>query len=258
MKKIQLVTRDDIPTDDPLLQQIRDRFEVVEGTNADADILVIGGDGTMLHTVQNHARSDRPFFGLNRGHIGFLMNEPTENVLDEIMQGRVEIIRLRLLQADLFDQSGEGLGMRTPFNDLYVERSSVATAKIRITIDGEVHFDPLISDGVIVCTPAGSTAYTAAAGGQVIPLDSRAMVLTGICPMMFHHWRSSILSESTVITLEALQTNERPVRFLADGIETPVSTTKAVVRMSSDEVQLGFAASQHFRRKVVNLQLGKD
>ena len=262
MKNVFLITKDGIRPDDTLIGWINERFKVVEKQNVpDTEgILVVGGDGTMLHAVQEHSGWGKPFFGLNRGTVGFLMSDPTEEALDQIAQGEVEVIRPKLLQAVLYGQNGESLGMLTPFNDFYVERTGEETAKIRVTIDGKVRFDPLISDGIIVCAPAGSTAYNAAAGGQVLPLDSRTMVLTGICPMMFHHWRSSILSESTVVILEALETDKRPVRFLADGVKTPVSTkvAKAVVRMSGAEVQIGFAASQNFREKVLNLQLGQN
>ena len=141
----------------------------------------------------------------------------------------------------------------------YIERAGTQTAHLRVSVDGQIRFDPLICDGIIVSSPAGSPAYNAAASGAILPLDSRALVLTGICPAIFHKWRSGVLPENSTITIEALETEKRPVRFMTDGVEvtSSVHPTKAIVKFTKNSIQLGFVDSQDFGQKVTDLQFGQ-
>lgn len=235
-----------------LVTEIHEKLEIVSAKKAEA-IFVIGGDGAMHEAIRRHHQFGVPFYGLNFGHVGFLMSKPTSSVLKQIISGRVNQIQGRLLKADLFDCRGNMIKRVLAFQDFYLERSNVATANIKVTVNGKVRFNPLICDGVIISTPAGATAYTASAGGIIPPLDSRLLVLTGASPALFHGWRTTPLSEDSVVEIEALNTNHRPVRFLVSGKKVP-GVTKAVIRYSDQYVSLGFARSENFREKVLRLQ----
>lgn len=221
------------------------------------EILVLGGDGLMLSAINEYWQKDIPFCGLNFGHLGFLMNEPTEKNLLEIINGETHSVYPRILKAILTGKKGRA-AWTYAFNDFYFERNGIQTANIRVSIESsegssKVVFDPLICDGVIVCSQAGSTAYNASAGGVVIPIETEAMVLTGICPAIFHHWKTTPLSKDFSVTLEPLDIQLRPVRFLADGKEIP-EIVKATIKYSERKVHLKFAKDKSFREKFLQSQ----
>lgn len=255
MKNIYLVTRDDLTeANSAVFARLKRHLPAITSDPALADaIFVFGGDGTMLKAVRGLKDYGIPFCGFNFGHIGFLMNDPKVKILKEILVGSLDFITVRLLEADIYNAEGARLKSEFAFNDFYFERATTQTAKIRITVNGKVRFNPLICDGVIVATSAGSTAYTGAAGGIVVPVGTSSLVLTGISPALFHHWRSSQLHEDVHITLEAIETTQRPVRFIADNVEVP-GVIRAEVRYTDMNVRLGFARSQNFQEKVFALQ----
>lgn len=257
MKRVLLVLRDSMPEcHQALISFIRDHFECVSDPESAESILVLGGDGTMLGAIDMYQHLGIPFVGLNLGHVGFLMNEATVEVLEDIAADKVESVTTALLQARMYDKKGRKLPLALAFNEFYMERSRIPTAKIRVSVGGTVLFDPLIADGIIVATAAGSTAYNASATGTIIPLDAKAICLTGIAPAIFHAWRNAVLSLSSEVTLEALETDQRPVRFLADG-RLIKGVHKAIIAVSDHHVQLLFVTSHDYRQKVLNAQFGR-
>jgi len=255
MNKFYIFVADDRLLKHYLFDSLRKRGLLVdEPRKATAGILVAGGDGTMLKAIRRFWGLGLSFFGFNFGHVGFLMNEPTERVLTELVEGYTEAISVKLLEAQLYDQQGKRLGRELAFNEFYAEKAELLqTAKIRVTVDSKMRFDPLICNGILVCTQAGSTAYNAAAGGEILPIEADAMVLTGIAPAIFHRWRSSILPRDSEVVFEAVDVAERPVTFVADN-KVLSGTTKAVIRYSSETVRLVFSESQDFREKVLRLK----
>jgi NAD+ kinase len=251
MEKFFVVTEDNAILKKYPFGLLTESAKIVQEPKDATAILVISGDGGMLAAVHKYLFFMTPFIGLNIGHAGFLMNELRRRTIEEIAKNQTVSIFVRMLQADIFD--GSGKVFKSAFNDFYFERASSQTANIKVTIDGKVRFPRLICDGVLVCSQAGSTAYNAAAGGVILPIETDAMVLTGICPAIFHRWRSTILSDDSTVVLEPVDTEKRPVRFLCDGKEIP-GVTKAVITYSDSSVELKFAKSQHFREKVLQLQ----
>ncbi len=256
MRKVIVFSRKHVRVANPAaVKLIQERFTCVRDPRQAEALLVMGGDGTMLDAIRKYQGFGLPFVGLNYGHVGFLMNTASVEVIEEIADDFTQSVTTQLLKADLYDQAGNRLPPVLAFNDFYMERTRIAAAYVRISVEGTVLFDPLIADGVIVSTAAGSTAYNAAAGGMIVPLDASAICLTGISPAIFHSWRTSVLSISCQVTLEALSTEQRPVRLLADG-KLIKGVQKAIVSAADCYVQLLFARSYDYRQKVLNAQFG--
>lgn len=252
MLKAILVARQGLPASSPLIKKIKSKLEIVD-TSQKADlILVLGGDGTMLTAIKKYYPLHVPFVGFNFGHLGFLLNEAKEDIVDEIISGDFDTVENRLLRAELFSNNKK-LPTTLAFNDFYFERSTPQTCRIKIAVNNKTRFEKLVCDGAIVSTPAGSTSYNASAGGKILPIDSRHLVLTAICPALFHNWRSAQLSHNSIITLTALDTERRPVAFMADGQQIS-NVTKAQISYSTQKVKLLFAHSQDFREKFLRLQ----
>ncbi|RMD60087.1 MAG: hypothetical protein D6828_00550, partial [Nitrospirae bacterium] len=242
-----------ISEDDELIKYIKSHCDITERAEDAELIIVLGGDGGMLKAIRAYRDLNLPFAGLNYGHIGFLMNRASIQSVEEFLRDEMEIISVKTLEALIYDKNGTFMGIEYAFNDFYFERATTQVSKIRVTLNGKVRFDPLIGDGVIVCTSAGSTAYNASAGGIILPIGTNSMVLTGICPAVFQHWRTAQLPADSVVILEPIMIDERPVRFLADGI-VKKGVAKAVIKYSDKIVKVAFARSQDFREKVFELQ----
>lgn len=255
MKKVFIVNPEHVQAD-KVIHYIYDHIEVVkEPYNAEL-IVVAGGDGAMLKAIRAYRDLGLTFTGFNYGHIGFLMNKASLKTVDEILHDNMEVIQVNMLQAEYFDAEGNYLGCECAFNDFYFERSTTQAAKIRVTVNGKVRFDPLIGDGVLVCTSAGSTAYNASAGGIILPIGTNSMVLTAICPAVFQHWRTTQLPADTEVMLEPVDVKRRPVHFVADGI-VKEKVGMAKIKYSDKFVKVAFARSQDFREKVLQLQFEK-
>ena len=259
--KIFWVKREDLPMSRIwFMDYLAKKFELVEDPQKAEFIIVLGGDGTMIKAVREFweptlAGDDWPkFFGINFGHVGFLLNDPNVQSLEELANGKVNLIRARLLHAHLYGKNGKLLSTEYALNDFYFERASKETAKVRVTVNDTVYRNRLICDGMIVASPVGSTAYNAAARGSILPIDNNAMVLTSICPALFGNWHNAILPQGTKVVLEALETERNPVRFLAEGVEVP-NVVRAEIGLSEKFATLAFAQSQDFRQKVLRLQL---
>jgi len=239
-----------------LLAYINDSFSVTENIREADIILVIGGDGRMLHAVQKYKQYGLPFVGLHRSKsassFGFIMNEPDEKNLEDLGQGRILFIESRLLMARLHE--GPHIKIVHAFNDVNFERATTQTLRINVAVNNEMFFQPISCDGILVSTPAGSTAYNANAGGAILPVDANNFILTGISPKRSFLWNSTVLSGSDVVSLEITEPKKRPARFVADGIAQGCEFTRAEVCLSSETVKIGFAMDSDFRKKVMDLQ----
>jgi NAD+ kinase len=176
------------------VEELRRRYAWVEP--ADADVIVaLGGDGFMLQTLHAMLDSGRvlPVFGMNRGTIGFLMNEYRLDALDERLD-RARAITVNPLNAAITAQSGE-VHQLPAINEISLLRETRQAAKIEVLVDGRTMLTELISDGVLVSTPAGSTAYNLSAHGPILPLDSALLALTPLSPFRPRRWRGAILPE---------------------------------------------------------------
>jgi NAD+ kinase len=185
---------------------------------AEAEVIVaLGGDGFMLECFHDHMATGLPVYGMNRGSVGFLMNDYNENGLEERIAAaeRAVIYPLRMTATDADGQTHAALAI----NEVSLLRQTRQTAKLRISIDGKLRLSELSCDGALVSTPAGSTAYNLSAHGPIIPLDARVLALTPISAFRPRRWRGALLAHTAKVTFEILEAPKRPVSAVADNIE---------------------------------------
>lgn len=184
----------------------------------EADVVVaLGGDGLMLQTLHRFMGTGKPIYGMNRGSVGFLMNEFAEDGLQERLE-RAErsVVHPLLLLAT--DDEGKTHTARA-INEVSLLRQTFQAAKLRISVDGRERLSELISDGVLVATPAGSTAYNLSVGGPILPLNASLVALTPISAFRPRRWRGALLSDHVKVTIEILEPAKRPVSAVADHFE---------------------------------------
>lgn len=191
----------------------------VPQAQADA-VVVLGGDGFMLQTL--HAMLDsadiRPVYGLNLGTVGFLMNRYRHGakILDKVNRSRS--IGIAPLRMEAVMQTGERR-VACAINEVSLLRETRQTAKIEVSVDERVRIRELVCDGVLVATPAGSTAYNLSANGPILPLDSQLLALTPISPFRPRRWRGAILPDRSTIRFRVNEPDKRPVSAVADQKE---------------------------------------
>jgi NAD+ kinase len=204
----------------PEAQQARETLSRRYGDVApeEADIIVaLGGDGLMLQTLHRNMQSDTPIYGMHRGTVGFLMNDFSDVDLKErLALSEVTIIHPLLMRA----RDAEGrLTEHHAINEVSVFRQTYQAARLRILIDGKERLSGLVADGVLVATPAGSTAYNLSVQGPIIPINAPLLALTPISPFRPRRWRGALLPDTATVTIEVLETDKRPVAAVADHDE---------------------------------------
>jgi len=185
--------------------------------SADA-IVALGGDGLMLQTLHRHMHDRIPIFGMNRGSVGFLMNDYREDGLIERLAA-AEVSRIHPLSMVATDRDGV-IHKALAINEVSLFRSTAQAAKLQIAIDGTIRLHELTCDGILAATPAGSTAYNLSAHGPIVPINASLTALTPISPFRPRHWRGALLPDTARITIETLEPDKRPVNAVADHFET--------------------------------------
>jgi NAD+ kinase len=184
----------------------------------DADVVVaLGGDGHMLQTLHRFVSSGIPIYGMNRGTIGFLMNDYQDNhLLERLRAAEMTIIHpLRMTARDVAGKSHRALA----FNEVSLLRQRYQAAKLRIAVDNKIRMDELICDGILLSTPAGSTAYNLSAHGPILPINSQLLALTPISAFRPRGWRGAVLPHQAKVTITVLDPDKRPVAAVADHME---------------------------------------
>jgi NAD+ kinase len=180
-------------------------------------IVALGGDGFMLETLHGNLGGGKPIYGMNRGSVGFLMNDfAVDGLLDRINAAERAVIHpLTMVAIDTHRRQHRALAI----NEVSLLRQSRQTAKLCISIDGKVRMDELVCDGVLVATPAGSTAYNLSAHGPIIPIDAKVLALTPISAFRPRRWRGALLPHTARVTIEVLEADKRSVSAVADNFE---------------------------------------
>jgi NAD+ kinase len=190
-----------------------------ETSEADADVIVtLGGDGHMLETLRRRLTDKKPVYGMHRGTIGFLMNEfRAENVPERL--AKAQPFRIRPLVAQCTTLSGADVTERA-FNEVSLFRQTAQSAKLRIVVDGAERMAELVCDGVMVATPAGSTAYNFSAHGPILPINARLLALTPISAFRPRRWRGALLPHTANVRIEIIEPKHRAVSVACDNFET--------------------------------------
>jgi NAD+ kinase len=184
----------------------------------EADIIVaLGGDGLMLHTLHEAIDLPAPVYGMNRGTVGFLMNDYTEDDLPARLAAaeHFTIHPLRMRATDMRGDVVEALAI----NEVSLLRMTHQAARLRISIDGRERMPMLVCDGVIMSTTAGSTAYNLSANGPILPIEAEMMALTPVAAFRPRRWRGALLPRSARVSIDVLEPQRRPVLAVADYTE---------------------------------------
>ena len=218
-----------------------------------ADVIVaLGGDGLMLETMHKIMPRGIPVYGINYGSIGFMLNANDGRDLHDRLNAAVET-KIHPLEMRAIDVHGRVLTANA-FNEVSLFRTSYQTAKIRVTIDGKVRLNELYCDGVLVATPAGSTAYNLSAHGPILPINSPLLVMTPISPFRPRRWRGAVLPNRAKVTFTCLETQKRPVSAVADNIEYVDAREVEIEQDHAHWVTLLFDPGHGLEERVLNEQ----
>ncbi|HEY4941975.1 MAG TPA: NAD kinase [Rhizomicrobium sp.] len=197
------------------LALLRSRHNDVGADKADV-VVALGGDGFMLQTLHNFLSRKKPIYGMNLGSVGFLMNEFHDDELEKHLavaeSAQLHPLRMRA-------EGANGATEALAFNEVSLLRQTQQAAKIRILVDEKPRIAELICDGVLVSTPAGSTAYNLSAHGPILPIDAALLALTPISAFRPRRWRGALLSHRARVRFEILEAGKRPVSAVADDLE---------------------------------------
>lgn len=232
-------------------EALRQRYGDVGRRDATA-IVALGGDGHMLETLHSVIDRPVPVFGMNFGSVGFLMNAYASHGLTGRLAAakptHIYPLAMRVLDDD--GREHEALAL----NEVSLFRASYQAAKIEIAVDDKVRLDELVCDGVMVATPAGSTAYNLSAHGPILPIDSPLLALTPISPFRPRRWRGAILHNDAVVRFRTLEPEKRPVNAVADNVEFRRVRTVTVAEQRDKRVTLLFDPGTSLEERVLTEQ----
>jgi len=222
---------------------------------AKADVVVaLGGDGLMLQTLHKFMNSGKPIYGMHRGTVGFLMNEFVEERLAErLAAAHITVIHPLVMQAR--DAQGRTHEHRA-INEVSLFRQSAQAAHLRILIDGQERLTELVSDGVLVATPAGSTAYNLSAQGPIIPINAPLLALTPISPFRPRRWRGALLPDKANVTIEVMDADKRPVAAVADHDEVRSVRNVNIVMDHTISINMLFDPGHNLDERILREQFG--
>jgi NAD+ kinase len=222
---------------------------------ADADVIVaLGGDGLMLQTLHHYMRAGKPIYGMHRGTVGFLMNEYNPgNLKQRLAAARVTVIHPLLMRTTGVDG---GHHLHHAINEVYVYRQTHQAARLRILVDDLERIAELVADGVMVATPAGSSAYNLSVGGPILPINAALMALTPISPFRPRRWRGALLPDGARVVIEMLESEKRPVAAVADHYEVRDVRRVEVVSDKSIAIKMLFDPGHSLEERILREQFG--
>jgi NAD+ kinase len=215
-----------------------------------ADVVVpLGGDGFMLQTLHRVLGRATPVYGMNCGSVGFLMNPFREDgLLERLAQAQEALLHPLRMHAVM---ASGAIEEALAFNEVSLLRQLAQTAKIRITVDGRVRLPELICDGVLISTPAGSTAYNLSAHGPIVPLSANLLPMTPISAFRPRRWRGALLPSTADVLFEVLEADKRPVAAVADSTEVRDVLSVAVCEDRGVSVTVLFDPDQGLSERII-------
>ncbi len=218
-----------------------------------ADIVVaLGGDGFMLETLHRFIHQPIPVYGMNRGSVGFLMNDYTEDDLPARLE-RAQAATLHPLHMHAVTMAG-AVEEALAINEVALLRQLRQAAKIRISIDGRQRMQELVCDGVLLSTPAGSTAYNLSAHGPIVPLGANLLPLTPISAFRPRRWRGALLPSNAEVLFEVLEADKRPVAAVADFKEVRDVASVAVNQDTGIALTVLFDPERELSERIISEQ----
>ncbi|MDG1129069.1 MAG: NAD kinase [Paracoccaceae bacterium] len=221
-----------VPSAQEAMERLVARYCAAPEDSADV-IVALGGDGFMLTTLHRTQSLAAPVYGMNRGTVGFLMNEYHEDsLLDRLAEAEEAVLNPLAMRATCADGSvHEALAI----NEVSLLRQGPQAAKLRITVDGRLRMAELVCDGALVATPAGSTAYNYSAHGPILPIRSDVLALTAIAPFRPRRWRGALLPKTALVRIDVEEADKRPV--MADADSRSVRDVISVDIRSAPEIE---------------------
>jgi len=232
-------------------QRLRKQFGTYSLENADV-VVVLGGDGTMLETLHRLFDHELPIYGMNRGTVGFLMNEFRESGLKKRLE-TAQKVELHPLRMDVTTIDGTRSHAYC-INEVALLRQTRQAAKLRISIDGKIRMPELICDGAVVATPAGSTAYNLSAHGPIIPLGAELLALTPISAFRPRRWRGALLPSAVSVSMQILEPKKRPVSAVADYTEIRDVRRVRICQDNQVTMTLLFDTEHNLEERILNEQ----
>lgn len=222
---------------------------------AQADIVVaLGGDGLMLQTLHQHMRTGRPIYGMHRGTVGFLMNEfRAHDLRARLAAARESVIHPLLMRAT--DIHG-AVHVHHAINEVALFRQIYQAARLRILIDEHERMPELIADGVLVATPAGSTAYNLSVQGPILPINAALLALTPISAFRPRRWRGALLPDTAYVTIDVLESDKRPVAAVADHDEVRDVRRVDVLSDKTISMRMLFDPGHSLEERILREQFG--
>ena len=241
----------------PEAQEALARLTTLHGavTPAEADVIVaLGGDGHMLDTLHNRLRDKKPVYGMHRGTVGFLMNEfHAEGLRERLAAAEPTLIRPLVMRAR--DADGRMHEFRA-INEVSLFRQIYQAARLRILVDGKERLAELVADGVLVATPAGSTAYNLSAQGPIIPINAALLALTPISAFRPRRWRGALLPNSAFVVIEVLESEKRPVAAAADHDDVRDVQRVEVLSDKTISMRMLFDPGHSLEERILREQFG--
>lgn len=215
-------------------------------------IVALGGDGFMLQTLHRHHQRGLPVYGMKLGTVGFLMNQYHVEALDQRI-ARAQPTILRPLIMEVQTESGSAVSA-TAFNEVSLLRQTKQAAHVRVSLNGAVKLEELVCDGILLSSPAGSTAYNLSAHGPILPLGSNVLAMTPISPFRPRRWRGAILPAATEVRFEVLDHYKRPVSATADSYEVRDIVEVTILESKEKTMRLLFDPEHNLEDRILNEQ----
>ncbi|HEY9131899.1 MAG TPA: NAD kinase [Dyella sp.] len=248
-----------VASETSVAQQARRKFvdRYADTPPHEADVIVaLGGDGFMLRTLHAYRETGAPVYGMKLGRVGFLMNK---HRLDDL-PGRIDRAHAALLHPLIMRVTcGAGeVHEALAFNEVSLLRQSNQAAHLEVKLNDAVKLENLVCDGILVSTPAGSTAYNLSAHGPILPLDSNVLALTPISPFRPRRWRGAILPHRTEVNLRVLDPAKRPVSATADFHEVRDIRSVLIRQQTDHGVRLLFDPEHNLEQRILDEQFAPD
>jgi NAD+ kinase len=235
------------------LTQLVTEFGNSEPDQADV-IVALGGDGLMLQTLHRYMRAGTPIYGMHRGTVGFLMNEfGTRSLPDRLEAAKLTVINPLLMRAtDVHDN----VHIHHAINEVSLFRQTHQAARLRILVDERERMAELVADGVLVATPAGSTAYNLSAQGPILPINAALLALTPISAFRPRRWRGALLPNTAFVVIEVLEGDKRPVAAVADHDEARDVRRVEILTDRTISIRMLFDPGHSLEERILSEQFG--